>query len=140
MRGLQAAAIATLIVLTVSCGGKSTGPSPLTSTDTFTGSVAQGATSFGDGNRNHFTVRQPGLITATITRLAPTSTITIGLGLGVFNTATSTCSLQNSADAAKLNLSLNSDAATAGEFCVGVYDVGDIHETPIEYTVTVVHP
>ena len=57
----------------------------------------------------------------------------------MFNTATSTCSLQNSADAAKLNLALNATARAAGEFCVGVYDVGDIHETPFDYTVTVVH-
>ena len=139
MRGLKAAGVAALLALVVSCGGKGAAPSPATFTETFTGTVTQGGTSFGDGNRNHFTVRQSGRITATITRLSPTSTITIGLGLGVFNSATATCSLQNFADAAKLNLSLNSEAATGGEFCVAVYDVGDIHDTSIDYTVTVVH-
>jgi hypothetical protein len=140
MRGVKAAAMAALMALVVSCGGKGAGPSPATFTETFTGTVTQGGTSFGDGNRNHFTVHQPGTLTATITRLSPTSTITIGLGLGVYSSVTSTCSLQNLADAAKLNLSLNSEAATAGEFCVAVYDVGDIHGTSIDYTVTVVHP
>ena len=139
MRGLKAAGMAALLVVTTSCGGKGTAPSPSTFTETFTGTVTQGATSYGEGNRNHFTVRQPGLISATLTRLSPTSSITIGLGLGVFNTSTSSCTLQNFADGAKLNLSLNSDASVAGEFCVGVYDVGNIQGTPIDYTVTVVH-
>jgi hypothetical protein len=138
MRGLKAAGMAVLLVLTASCG-TSTSPSAANITETFTGTVAQGATSFGDGNRNHFTVHQAGAVTATITKLSPTDTITIGLGIGVFNTATSTCTLQQVADAAKLNLSLNLTAQAAGEFCVGVYDVGDIHDTPFSYTVTVVH-
>jgi hypothetical protein len=135
MRGLKAAGMAALLALAVNCGGKGAGPSPATFTETFTGTVAQGGTSFGDGNRNHFTIHQSGDLTATITRMSPTA-VTIGLGIGIFNGTT--CTLQQVADAAGLNMSLNLTAHVSGEFCVGVYDVGSI-QTPIDYTVTVVH-
>jgi hypothetical protein len=62
-----------------------------------------------------------------------------GMAVLVFNTAPSACTLQQVADAARLNLSLNLTAQAPGEFCVGLYDVGDIHDTSFIYTVTVVH-
>jgi len=138
MRGFNAAGLAALLILASGCG-KSAAPSSGTFSETFNGTVTQGAVSFGDGNRNHFTVHRPGAVTATITALSPINTISIGLGLGVFDAATSSCSLQLLADAAKINLSLSGTAEAAGELCVGVYDVGDIHETAITYVVTVVH-
>lgn len=136
--------IGALVVLLTSLGcgetpASTTAPSATTTyTDVFTGSVLQGAVSYGADNQNHFTVHEAGDITATITKLTPLDTITIGLGLGIYDTATSTCSLQLFGDTAKLNLALTASVGTAGELCVGVYDVGNIIDS-IDYEVTIVH-
>jgi hypothetical protein len=129
------------ILASLGCGGSTTtAPSATaqTYTEVFTGNVTQGAVSFGTDNQNHFTVHVAGNITATITKLAPLSTITIGLALGVYDASTSTCSLQLFGDAAKLNLALAASVGVAGELCVGVYDVGNITD-PVDYEVTILH-
>jgi hypothetical protein len=131
-----------LLAMSTGCGGSSssstTAPSAVTFTDVFSGTVAQGSTSYGTDNKNHFTVKQAGNISAAITKLSPLSTITVGLGLGVYDGATGTCGLQLFSDAAKLNLTLTASVGVGGELCVGVYDVGNITE-PVDYEVTITH-
>jgi hypothetical protein len=136
------ARIAAVLVLMAGCGSHMStpsGPSSSIVTDTFSGTVAQGATSFGENNRNHFTVRSAGDITATLIKLAPTDTLSMGLGIGLFSSATSTCVL-DVVSAVKLNVSLIRAAQGPGEFCVGVYDVGGVQQTPFDYSVSVIHP
>jgi hypothetical protein len=120
------------------CGGGASTPSSVTFTDLFTGTLLQGATDYGPGNRNHFTVHGVGSLSATITKLSPVSTITVGLGVGVFDTLTSTCSLQVSTDLAKVSVVLQASANGAFEGCVGVYDVGGVTD-PVTYEVSVTH-
>ena len=143
LRNIGGIGVVGVLVASVGCGSgsssTSTAPSAATSTDVFTGTVLQGGVDYGGANNaNHFTVHAAGNITATITSLAPLSTITIGLGLGVYDAATSTCSLQLFGDAAKLNLALSASVASGGELCVGVYDVGNV-QISTDYQVTVVH-
>lgn len=143
-RGAAGAAAFVVAAGVAGCGGgdstsNPTTPSAVTYTDVFSGTVTQGTSSYGTDNKNHFTVRQAGNITATITKLAPLSTITVGLGLGLFDAATQTCALQYGLQV-QLNVPLTASVGAAGEVCIGVVDVGNITEgTPIDYEVSVTH-
>jgi hypothetical protein len=128
---VMAAALATMI----SCGA--TEPSSISYTDIFTGTVEMGGTSYGQGNRNHFTIHQAGNITVTITKLSPVSTVSVGLGLGTYDIATATCTL-SFGDNRTLNVALQASTRIPGEVCVGVVDVGNLTES-FDYEVTVIH-
>src|SRR4051812_11714425 len=107
-KGVAVAAALAILTGSVACGGSSssstTTPSAVTYTDVFTGTVdpLPAGPSYGASNANHFTVHQAGDISVALTKLSPLSTVTLGLGLGVYDTATSTCTLQLTSDAAKL--------------------------------------
>src|SRR5262245_50237971 len=127
------------------CGGSSsssstsTAPTPTTFTETFNGTVGQGATDFGPADSpHHFTVHVPGNIDATLTDIQPLTTITMGVGLGVWDATSNTCTLQLSSNAAKLNLTLSASVSVAGELCVGVFDVGNVSDS-VTYTVVINH-
>jgi hypothetical protein len=127
-----------LLAASFGCGGSTspstTAPSLPTFVDVFTGTVAQGGI-----DAHPFTVRAaPGNIDAVITSIGPLSTITVGLGLGVWDATSQTCSLVVRSDTAKLNLTLQASVTSAGDICVGVYDVGNITDA-ITYTVQVTH-
>jgi hypothetical protein len=138
------AAVLALITGTISCGGSNSTPTPTTPsvpsfTDVYTGRVAQGETNFGADNSNHFTIHAAGNLTATLTKISPLSTITLGMNLGVYDVASATCQVQLETPSAKLNLVVNASVAVPGEYCVGVYDVGNIGSDPVDYEVTIVH-
>ena len=144
---VAAAAVLTILMGSVGCGGSSssdssgtTTPSAVTYTDIFTGRVdpLPATANYGTDNGNHFTVHAAGNISVALTKLSPLSTVTLGLGLGVYDASTSTCSLQLTSDAAKLNLVLSASVGVAGEICVGVYDVGNL-SAPSDYEVTITH-
>ena len=147
------AGLGALLVLlgSVACGSSSsssstTSPSTTTYTETFSGTVIQGTTAttpdIGPSDSpHHFTVHQPGNIDATLTDIQPLNTITLGLGLGVWDATGLTCTLatQVTSNSAKINLTLAASVSVAGELCVGVFDVGNIGDSPIAYTVVINH-
>lgn len=100
-------------------------------TDTFTGTLSAKAS---DGHL--VTVAKNGNIDVTLTGLNPTTTITVGLGLG--QPVAEGCSLLIYNEGAKAGTIL-SGSAGPGNYCVIVYDVGNVTD-PLTYTLSVVHP
>lgn len=120
------------------CGDDSTnlptGPSanPTYVTDSYTGTL--NATETGT---HPFTAKTAGTITITLTTLLPTSTLTMGIGLGTWNG--SACNVTLTTGAATQGSSFNASATSAGNFCVTIFDIGNITEAT-SYTLTVTHP
>jgi hypothetical protein len=131
---LLAAAIA-LLPLAAGCGSSSpTNPSGATTTDTFTGTINQSS-----ADTKVFTTSTSGTITATLTSLSPLSTIQIGFVLGTWDGTTCQVVLINPSGTTGSILTAN--ASTKGNYCVHLYDTGNITaDTPVAYTLTVVHP
>jgi hypothetical protein len=102
-----------------------------TVTETFSGTLS--ASGF---DSHSFTVNNSGDVDATLTGLAPQSTITVGFGLGQ---PTSTgCSLISYTETARVG-SVLQGAITPGSYCVSVYDIGNVQGLET-YTVTIAHP
>ena len=108
-------------------------PTPATSTETFGGTIAQGA------NRPTFTVTvaQTDPVTVTLATMSPS--VAMGLGIGTAS-GTTGCTLTTS------NTSVLAGSAPqltvtepAGTYCISLYDVGNLTGTAT-FTVTVSHP
>ena len=108
----------------MACGATPTEPTAPTyelKTSTFEGTVTAGGTvAF------PFTVVNPGDISVSITALAPVSTITMGLAVGFWDAASTTCAQQLSTSAATLNVVYAASPAAPGEYCVGIFDAGNV--------------
>ena len=137
--GAQFAAVIVIVTSSLACGGTpptqpDQTPAPVfePKTETYSGSLNSGG-----GAAFHFAVTNPGNIIATITRLAPVSTLTMGLSLGFWEDATSVCSeaLKNSVT---LNVPVAGSPSGPDEYCVGIFDVGNI-QAPTEFTLVVTH-
>jgi hypothetical protein len=120
-------AVFAIVFGSIACGAKTPtepdAPAPVyeLKTSTFAGTVKTGETvAF------PFTVVNPGLISVSITELAPTSTITMGIGMGFWDAATSTCAQQLSTSSATLNVVFDATPSAPGEYCVGIIDVGNV--------------
>jgi hypothetical protein len=109
-----------------------TGPTPVYTTDTFTGTLNPGET-----GSHPFTARTQGVITITVGSLAPTSTLTMGIGLGTWNGTA--CNVTLTTDAATQGSSFNASATSAGNFCVTIFDIGKVTEATT-YSLSVTHP
>jgi hypothetical protein len=122
--------------LVAGCGSDTTTTptAPTTTiTNTLTGTVSQASASV-----QTFSATAAGTVTATLTSLSPLSTITVGFAMGTYSGTTCQVVLDNPGGVQGAILTGN--AATAGTFCVRVYDVGNITaDSPISFTVTVVH-
>jgi hypothetical protein len=122
--------------LIAGCGSDttpSTLPTPNPVTETFTGTVSQNSVTI-----QPFTANAAGAIAATLTTLAPLSTITMGFSLGTYSGTTCQVVLDNAA--AVQGSILTGTAATQGSFCVRVYDVGNIAAgSTVSFTLTVTH-
>jgi hypothetical protein len=132
--------------LAASCGGSDTAPTqiaaPATSTETFTGTVQPPVNGQGQADAHNFTVASAGgTLTVTLTAAGPPPTITMGVGVGSPNTS-GTCVLLSSTSfvsvAASTTPALQGTVATAGTYCVVVFDTGNVLQ-PVTYSVTVVH-
>jgi hypothetical protein len=144
---LASLALAALTLMLSACGGSSNASSalPVTtptvtatlSTETFTGSIAR------NGSAVHpFVVTTGGYaVLAGYTGLSPASQTALGLGLGYWDGTTSTCGLnQLQNDAARSGSTAVSATAVAGNYCLRVYDGGNIVEgTTASYTLQVQH-
>ena len=120
-----------------SCGSDNstttpTSPTPVYVTDTFSGSLAAGETA-----RHTFSAKTPGAITLALTTLSPDSTLKVGLGLGTWDGTACAVILQTSA--ASQSSQYSASATSAGNFCVTIFDVGNLVD-PAEYTVSLTHP
>jgi hypothetical protein len=134
-RATRAAPLAGAAALFGPCGSSTTPttPTPTQVTDTLTGTVTQNG-----ANTQTFTANAGGTVTATLTDLQPVDTVTIGFSIGT--TIGTICQATLANDAATKGFSFTATAATAGTYCVRVYDVGNVTaDTPVNYTVTVVH-
>jgi hypothetical protein len=121
------AAVFAALVASIACGSTPTEPTDPPApvyelkTSTFTGKLTTGgAAGF------PFTVVNPGDISLSITELAPVNTLTMGLVLGSWDAVASTCTQQRSTSTAVVNAVFAASPSAAGEYCVGIFDVGNI--------------
>ena len=142
MRALAAARSVTVVAAllgSVACGAKTptepSAPTPVyeLKTETFTGNVkAGGTTAF------PFTVVNPGDIRVAITALGPISSLTMGLSMGFWDAAASACAEDVSTSTATLNVAYAATPAAPGEYCVGIFDTGNV-QVSSDFTLTVTH-
>jgi len=112
----------------IACGATTTPtePDPVyeLKTSNFTGTIKTGGTvSF------PFTVVNPGDISVSIAALSPVSTLTMGVGLGSWDAAAEACTPQRTTNSATLNVVFSASPSAAGEYCVGIFDVGNVQDS-----------
>ncbi len=120
--------------LAVACNNNNTtsptAPTPVSVTESFSGTLTvNGATTF------PFTVQQTGAVSATLNTLSTDGAV-VGLSLGTWNGAA--CQIIIANDNAAQGITVNGTAASTGNFCTRVYDVGKI-AAPVDFTITVTH-
>ena len=139
---VRAILLAVAVLATGACSNDAlssvtTPTTPLTFTDTFTGTLSR------NGSFTHsFTTASLGAVSASIVNLQPTSSQILGLSLGVWNgsaCSTSPATGGSSSDIATSGSSITLNATAAGSLCVRLYDVGFISD-PVLYTLQVTHP
>ena len=128
------ATVCALCLGTAACGGSSapTSPTPVITTDTFTGSLAPTTSTYFP-----FNVAQMGVVTVTLVSAGPPSTISIGVGIGTFSGTT--CSLVSGATVAASTTPALSGSVAVGSYCLLVADVGNLSAS-IDFNATVAHP
>ena len=123
------AAVFAALVASIACGSTPTEPTDPPApvyelkTSTFTGKLTTGgAAGF------PFTVVNPGDISLSITELAPVNTLTMGLVLGAWDAVASTFQavFGGIISTAVVNAVFAASPSAAGEYCVGIFDVGNI--------------
>ncbi len=111
-----------------------TGPA---TTETFSGSIDQGGSAV-----YSFAVKTAGVaLLAGFTSITPTTVPALGIGIGTWDPTTSTCGLnQTQNDAAKPGSTGLTGTADAGNYCIRVYDGGNIPAgVTASFTVQVQH-
>jgi len=113
-----------------------TAPTAATTTDTFSGTVAALATT-----GNPFVVSADGPVTITLTSVGPLATMSLGVGVATWDgTACGTAPITKN-DNARTGTTALSGTATAGNYCVTVYDSGNVPaDWTVSFSVQVVHP
>jgi pimeloyl-ACP methyl ester carboxylesterase len=132
-------ALLLLAPLAAACGSDDmtdtpTAPTPVAVTETF-GDAASPLTPFG-GRTHPFVVQQAGTISARLSALEAGEAVVVGLSLGTWNGQVCQIVLRN--DAALLNATITGTAQQTGQFCVSIYDVGNL-TAPTTYTIEVTH-
>jgi hypothetical protein len=131
-----------LALAATACGDSSsdssslpTSPTPTIVTDTFSGSITQ------NGTATHtFSVTTGGYsLLAGYTSIAPANLTALGIGIAAWDGTT--CGLnQSQNDIGRAGNTAISGTAAAGNYCVRVYDGGNIPEgTTVTYTLAVQH-
>jgi ABC-type transport system substrate-binding protein len=133
---LSRAALLALALVGSACDNgpdASTAPTPVLVTETFTGTVTlNGAVSHG------FTVSTGGPTVAEITAIDPAGAF-IGFEMGTWSGVVCTAVLSN--DAGTVASVLRANTQSSASLCVRMHDPnGILIDTPVTYTVTVVHP
>jgi len=135
---VSGAAALTLLLASWGCGTSTpTESTPVTyeqKTEMYSGTLNVGET-----KPFHFTVTNPGSIDAAITSLSPISTLTMGLNLNFWDAVAETCARSNvSTEVARVNTAISGTPQQAGEYCVSIFDVGNV-QGPTDFTITVLH-
>jgi hypothetical protein len=126
-----------VLLATAGCGNDTappptTGPTNVTVTETFAGSINR------NGAATHtFLAQASGSVTVTLNTLSPDTVSAIGLSLGTWNGTACQIVIANTNAAA--TAAIVGVASSAGNLCVFVNDVGKITDSA-SYEVTVVHP
>jgi hypothetical protein len=110
-----------------------TTPSTPSTTETFTGTLQKNG-----GITFPFTATSAGSVAITLTSVAPDSSLQIGLSLGTW-TGTA-CQIVIANDAAAQSAIVTGTITAAASLCARVYDPSSKVDTPVDFTVTVVHP
>ena len=133
-------ALVALMSLTAACQtGSDPGTSPLVPTVNPTTENFSGTVDVGGADSHPFTITQTGgQVNVTLTAAGPPSTIFMGIGVGSWSDPTCTLLSGASTIAQAGTIAQLSGTATAGAYCVKVYDVGN-QTAQVTYTVTVSH-
>jgi hypothetical protein len=129
-----------LTLFSVACASNTTtptaSPAPATTTDVFSGTLGQLATT-----GNPFVVSADGSVTIALTSVAPLATMAMGIGIATWDgTSCGTTPIAKN-DNARSGSTALTGTATAGNYCVTVYDSGNVPEGwTVSYSVQVVHP
>jgi len=107
-------------------------PATPTVTETFTGTLLPS----GSPDTHPFSVSQIGGIEVTLTNVTPSAAV----GLGIGTPSGASCLLLDNLQpiVAAPNAQMRGTATVTGNFCVSVFDVGNLVES-VNYTVTVLH-
>lgn len=139
LRGITCGLLLCASAALAGCGDTATEPTPPPTpiTETFTGEVNPAA-----GKTHSFITLVGGPIVATLTAVGPDSTKNVGFSLGNFNSTLNVCTAVFDNPAALQSFEFKASASTFGEYCVRIYDNGNIatDAVPYTYTITVVHP
>jgi hypothetical protein len=132
---LRAAAVVGLLsaLTSWSCrDGTPTGPSEFPSTT----EAYSGALNPGEGAAFHFSIQNPGQLDAYIASLSAGSNVDMGLRLGFWDGEI--CEEQLYTETARVGLVLSGDPQGPGEYCVAIYDVGNL-QAATDFGLTVTH-
>jgi hypothetical protein len=134
---LAAAAVAAATGLTVTACNSSTptNPTPV-ETPTAVSETFEGTLTVNGAVTHPFVVQRAGTVTLQLSGLEPSSGVAIGASIGTWNGQV--CDIKLANDAAVLNVVVTGTAATSGNFCARVYDVGKL-TGPVAYQVVVTH-
>jgi hypothetical protein len=122
-----------------SCGGNTTSgtvssPTATRTTDTFSGTVQVGGSSF-----HSFPVSQTGTTDVTLTAASPPANVVMGIAIGTTGDGGCTPLAGASANVVAGSTPQLTGLTTSGTLCVQIRDVGQA-TGPVSYTVTVTHP
>jgi hypothetical protein len=145
VRRLLPVACAVLAVSLAGCGLKDSTATTSTTSPTTTTPTTESFTrtfTLGGNGIDSFTVSTAGSITLSLTTVSPLSTMALGVALGTWDSTSLTCGtiiVKN--DNARSGVTALTGTATAGNYCVKVYDSGNVPTSwTVSYTVQVVHP
>jgi hypothetical protein len=137
LRHLSLAPLGALMIAAAACGSDPatpTSPTPVSTTETFTGTVTHLSTA-----GHSFTVAETGTLTITLTAVGPLTTMSMGVGIGIWD-GTSCAVSTTKNDNARTGAVALTGTANAGSYCVNVYDSGNVPEDwEVTYEVQVVH-
>ena len=137
--GIRRMVLAAALALTGACGAITTTPtsptSPATTTESFSGTLAQ----LGSVTQV-FTVSATGTVEISLVSVAPLTTMALGVGVQTSDgTSCLTTITQN--DNARSGVSALRGTVAAGNYCVRLYDSGNIPAAgSADYTIQVLHP
>jgi hypothetical protein len=109
-------------------------PTTTRTTEEFSGSLAP----LGSSTQT-WAVSATGTVDVTLTSVAPLATLALGVEVGTWNGTT--CSVITKNDNARAGAVALTGVAAAGNYCVTVYDSGNVAaDATVTYTVQVLHP
>jgi hypothetical protein len=138
-RCLSGVLLAAGLALAAACGTTTPPTAPTataTTTDTFSADLSQ------TGSITHtFKVASTGQVTITLTKVSPLATMALGVGMMTSDGTNCLSTLTQNNDVRANNVAALQGIAAAGNYCVRVYDSGNVPiSTTVSYTITVLHP